>query len=375
MQIIQEAYSGTTFKCTQLQTIQHSIEQNPERLPLNEVQREIIHVLVASNGLWTTMSEQVIESCCWFLINRCLHIFDVQVQFQHQLRRQLMQEQVQHIVASRAASLHDAEYLWGNLDMYTASVRPFPAWDPQIFTSTGQQLLRTTLSSLQAKTHVPLERPIFSNGNASAPLILADLLRLAPQEDPVTWLRAKRLQEVMYCLMDFLLEDILLASHALQSPIVIETLHPNSKGIAHDFAVTVTTMTFHERGTAIHFDVEFVLPTLPSHGAGHPKQTRTIMWDGFETAFDAAGNHYLMQGIQKAIAQSRGKKRQEDLVMMCWPPLPPHGTLTLQTAALELSVYERVTVEETPGKLIDIGQGAPRPPIRIGHALEMVSTY
>jgi hypothetical protein len=375
MQAVQDAYSGTTFKRTQLQAIQHIIEQNPDRLSFNEVQRGIINAIVVSNGLWTTMSEQVIESCCWLLLNRCLHIFDAHVQFQRQLRQQLVQEQVQHSIASRLASLREAEYLLGNLSTYTTSVALFPAWDQLILTPDGQHQLLATFHRLQEQTHVSLERPIFSNGNASAPLILADLLRLAPQDDPLVWLRTQRLQEVMYCLMDFFLEDIAVTPHAFQSPMVTETLHPNRKAVDRDFAVSVTAIAFHEVGTVMHFDVGFVLPRMPSRLAGQSKQTGLILWDGFETAFDAVGNHYLMQGIQKASVQSRGRKRQEDLVMMCWPPFPPHGTLTLQTAALELSVYEGVTIEETSGMLVAIGQGAPRPPIRIGHALEMAITY
>ena len=185
--------------------------------------------------------------------------------------------------------------------------------------------LGSTLAWLRESARLPYAAsPNFSAGRLSLYCLLADLLRLSPEVEPLAWLQSERPGECAWLALRELIRacqpraSTLLASAATGPTLVPHTTVRSSRGLR----VAVEEVRVREKCCVATFQIRF-----PAHIA--PKETLP-RWTGFTRVSDDQGYSYLVQagGYEGSSGLWRAR---EQLTLIAYPA--PLGVRTLTWAA------------------------------------------
>jgi hypothetical protein len=274
------------------------------------------------------------------------------------------------------AELEDIQnILYGHLLEGTEEWPFYEPWDDTLIETYKQDLLRQALQNMQQQARISFDRrPTFSLQNRRDVFVLSDLLRLPSTVDPLSWLREERSDIIAYITFASLLDYILPPKRMIIAS-APTNLQSASNAIVHagnDFGMTIQQVVNRQLGFTIDINVKYKIPKeipiLPSL-SNEERPYRMLNWKGFEHIEDTEDHSYISQVITHR-RQIIGKKQcQENLTLVCWPPLEGPTELVLKTQPSMFATYE-APVFTIEGTTLHTASMVPRPAILIRSQLE-----
>lgn len=222
--------------------------------------------------------------------------------------------------------------------------------DPPIWPRVELSLERPTnvLSALQGTrelSRLPQEStPSLSRQAPTSLTLLADMLRLPHDVDPIGWLARERTRACARGCLQYLLRQIVPPIRSWQddpgAPLPVVSSCVNESAIQ----ASVDGVSVRGDGFAVHVTVDFDRPAAA-------KADWLISWEGFERLVDNEGRHYIGMPVDQQVTRRTapwGRRWRERLTIGCVPRLPRGTTLRLESETV-LAAYEPL---EISGELV-----------------------
>jgi hypothetical protein len=267
--------------------------------------------------------------------------------------------------------------LFGHLLEGTEEWPFYEPWSDALSDSYIQEQMRQTLRMVQEQANlISNPHPVFSQDNMREVFVLCDLLRLPKMIDPISWLQEERKDIIAYLTLSSLLEHILPPKRMIlaSSPTKSQQLHKPVLNIGDNFTINIQQFTNHELGFIIDISTHYTIPKeLQSMSPDTHRDVpqRMINWKGFEYISDTNGYSYISQVIMHRAHTGGNKRRQENLTLVCWPPLETSSQveLILRTQPVILASYE-VPIFLIEGRSVKTDTIVPRPGFIIAPQLQ-----
>jgi len=212
------------------------------------------------------------------------------------------------------------------------AARPFPArWS---LDRPSEEATATLVSIRHASGLPPNPAPGFSAGRLSLQCLLADLLRLPDEVDPVAWLVAARPDECAWVALRTLIRaaepprPVLGATPLVSPPRRLRTSLRSASGLR----VKVEYLAMHEACCELRLRVMFPMAGIPRDA--HP------WWPGFTRVSDERGDRYLVQVGEWST--SSGLRHMHERLPLFAYPAPLQGRILTWAALPAVLTYERL---------------------------------
>jgi hypothetical protein len=254
---------------------------------------------------------------------RCVHLgLRYVVQHAIQVRRNL--RYADNARAVLGASVHPREQspLLGGLLASTTEWEASVAWAGEVPNDVPTEQLLEVLAQMRQAAGLPRGTgPDHSEDRASEEYLLADLLCLPEETDPLRWLSERRSATCAWLTLRHLVRQSLPPLGPLMAgPGNLPLLRPRTRlSAGPTLHVIVEQVVFFELGFSAKLHARIT--------ARAQEPNDIVAWDGFDRVMDDEGYCYIVQAVDQSANNSfRGWKAQVTLV--CYPAVETARTLT-----------------------------------------------
>ena len=221
----------------------------------------------------------------------------------------------------------------------------------------ARRCLVGALRELRRQSGLPTEdSPERSRVDPGVGTLLADLLRLPDDVDPVQWLQDNRptlcalltLQGILWGaipkepMKD--LSSLIYPSFKLGEPpraLSPRSLSPAARVRTGDrLQATLTKIDLLEQGFVVYVECRFGVPP-DGPFMDNPLTGPTVIWEGFRSVRDSAGHHYVVVALPQAQSTNSPRWWQGKVAHACWPALGEARELILESQPAYLAVHRR----------------------------------
>lgn len=282
--------------------------------------------------------------------------------------------------AAQATAVHDLEekqtFLYGRLLARTEAWPRFDPWDDAFIEIHEKTQLQHVLQDMQHQARLSSDpHPFVSQENRREEYVLSDLLRLPPTIDALSWLIEERRGIIAYLTAARLLDLVLPSKRmiAASSPLLLQSTLNLTLLVGNSLHVDLQRIVNRQTGFTLDLSAYYPIPReqqalVANHRDEDPHTM--INWKGFERIEDTKGYSYLIQTVTHRAQTLRNKRRQENLTLACWPPLPLEETteLILHTQPVLFALYQ-APVFTIEGRTMRVDTIVPRPAIVVADEL------
>jgi hypothetical protein len=223
-------------------------------------------------------------------------------------------------------------------------------WWNAVVDERDDRLLRMELQRLQGVSRLGGElEPRISSEAPTLRALLADVLRLQRDVDPVAWLNQHRGRLCARLVLRQMLHKalpaptaILAAARSAANNMRMKWRTVERTKLRSSLAVQFVHLEAGEQGFAAHLEVQFDEPReAPPRSEGRGIELRHTLWEGFAVAVDDRGFPYPLQLVDCQLGRKVGRRRSwsERLTLVGWPSLIGANVLTFEVKNAVLASY------------------------------------